>query len=71
MLLGGSRTPQAEDGESSLVGSVEILASERMFYSWLPALHDLSLGSRLWVFHLDSIFYHQGLCGFPRSTYWA
>jgi len=38
-----SLTHWTEDGQSSLVGSVEHSASNRTSYSGLPALHDLSV----------------------------
>jgi len=40
----GSLTRWTGDGHSSLVGSVENSTCNRILYSGLPALHDLSLG---------------------------
>ena len=51
-LTEGSLTRWTEDGQSSLVGSVENSSCNRMSYSSLLALHDSSLGSYLWVFSL-------------------
>jgi len=45
VLSEGSLTRWTEDGESSVVGSVENSTCNWMLYSSLPALHDLSLGS--------------------------
>jgi len=47
MLTAGSLTRWIEDGQSSLVGSVKNSTCNRMPYSGLPALHDLSLRSYL------------------------
>jgi len=47
MLVEGSLTRWTEDGQSSLVGSVENATCNCMLYSGLPALHDLSSGSYL------------------------
>jgi len=47
VLLEGSLTRWTEDGQSSLVGSVENSTSNGMLYSGLPALDDLSSGSYL------------------------
>ena len=47
VLVEGSLTPWTEDGQSSLVGSVENSTCNCMLYSALPALHDLSSGSYL------------------------
>jgi len=49
----GSLTRWTEDGQSSLFGSVENLTSNRISYSGLPALHDLSSGSYECVFSLE------------------
>jgi len=49
VLTEGSLTRWTEDGHSSLVGSVENATRDRMSYSGLPALHDLSLESFLWA----------------------
>ena len=46
VLAEGSFTRWTEDGQSSLVGSVENSTCNCMLYSGLPALHDLSSGSR-------------------------
>ena len=43
VLTEGSLTSGTEDGQSSLVGSVEHSASNRTSDSGLPALHDLSV----------------------------
>jgi len=43
----GSVTRWTEDGHSSLVGSIENSTCDRISYSGLPALHDLSSGSYL------------------------
>jgi len=43
-------TRWTEDGQSSLVGSVENATCNCMFYSGLPALYDLSPGSYLYPF---------------------
>ena len=51
MVHGGSLTHKTEDGHS-LVGSVENLASDCMFYSCPPALYDLFPGSPIWDFSL-------------------
>jgi len=48
VLIEGSLTRWTEDGDSSLVGSVENSTCDCMSYSGLPALHDLSSGSYLW-----------------------
>jgi len=45
VLVEGSLTRWAEDGQSALVGSVENSACNCISYSGLPALHDLSSGS--------------------------
>ena len=45
VLVEGSLTRWTEDGQSSLVGSVENSTCNCMLYSGLPALHDLSSGS--------------------------
>jgi len=42
VLVEGSLTRRTEDGLSSLVGSVENSTGDRISYSGLPALHDLS-----------------------------
>jgi len=42
VLTEGSLTRWTEDGQSSLVGSVENSTRHTMSYSGLPALHDLS-----------------------------
>jgi len=42
VLIEGSLTRWTEDGHSSLVGLIENLKCDRMLYSCLPALHDLS-----------------------------
>ena len=47
VLFEGSLTRWTEDGQSSLVGSVENSTCNCMLYSGLPALHDLSSGSYL------------------------
>jgi len=47
VFVEGSLTRRTEDGESSLVSSVENSTFNRVLYSGLPALHDLSLGSYL------------------------
>jgi len=47
VLAEGSLTGWTEDGLSSLVGSVENSTCNRILYSGLPALHDLSSGSYL------------------------
>ena len=52
VLTEGSLTPWTEDGQSSLVGSVENSTCNCMLYSGLPALHDLSSGSYLWAFSI-------------------
>jgi len=52
ILSQGSLTPWTEVGQSSLVGSVENLASNRIPYSVLPALQDLFSGSYLSAFSL-------------------
>jgi len=62
-LTEGSLTRWKEDGQSSLVGSVKNLTPTLMFYSGLPALHDLSSGSFLWVFSL-------GLLLLPTCPLW-
>jgi len=49
VLAESSLTRSTEDGQSSLVGSVENSTFNGRLYSGLPALHDLSLGSYLWV----------------------
>ena len=49
VLTEGSLTPRTEDGQSSLVGSVENSTCTRMSYSGLLALPDLSSGSYPWV----------------------
>jgi len=41
----GSLTRVTEDGQGSLVGSVENSTCKRIWYSGLPALHDLPSGS--------------------------
>ena len=63
VLTKGSLTCWAEDGQSSLVGSFENSACNRMSYFGLPALHDLSSGSYLWVFSLR-------LHPFPACPLW-
>ena len=45
MLTEGSLTRWTEEGHSSLVGSVENSVCNCIWYSGLPALHDLSSGS--------------------------
>jgi len=52
VLVEGSLTRWTEDEQSSLVGSVENAPCNRMVYSGLPALHDLSSGSYLLAFSL-------------------
>jgi len=52
VLTEGSLTHWTEAGQSSLVGSVENLASNCMSYFDLQALHDLSSGSYLSAFSL-------------------
>ena len=52
VLTQGSLTPWTEDGQSSLVGSVENSTCARMSSSGFPGLHDLSAGCYLWVFSL-------------------
>ena len=52
MLYEGSLTRQTGDGHSSFVGSVDDLPCDRMSYSCLQALHDLSSGSHQWLFSL-------------------
>ena len=47
VLVEGSLTGWTEDGQSSLVGSVENSTCSCMLYSGLQALHDLSSGSYL------------------------
>jgi len=47
VFLKGSLTRWTEDGQSSLVGSVEDSACNCMLYCGLPALYDLSSGSYL------------------------
>jgi len=47
VLVEGSLTRWTEDGHSSLVGSVENSVCTCISYSFLAALHDLSLGSYL------------------------
>jgi len=49
VLTEGSLTRWAEDGDSSLVGSVENSTRDCMTNSGLPALHDLSSRSYLWA----------------------
>jgi len=48
----GSITRWTEDGQSSLAGSVKNSTCDRISYSALPALHDLSSGSYQSVFSL-------------------
>jgi len=48
----GSLTRWTEDGQSSLVGSVENSTCNCMLYSGLPASHNLSSGWCLWGFSL-------------------
>jgi len=50
VVSGGSLTHYTEDGPSSLVASIENLASDCMLYSGLLALHDLSSGSHRRLF---------------------
>jgi len=50
VLTQGSLTRWTEDGQCSLVGSVENSTCDWMLYSGLPALHDLSSESYLWAF---------------------
>jgi len=45
LLTEGSLTRWTEDSESALVGSIENSTYNRMLYSDLSALHDLSSGS--------------------------
>ena len=52
VLNEGSLTRWTEDGDSSLVGSVENSTCNCMLYSGLPALHDLFSGLYLWAFSL-------------------
>ena len=53
LVLGEGRlTRWTEDGQSSLVGSVENSTCNCRLYSGLPALHDLSSGTYLLVFSL-------------------
>jgi len=47
MFVERSLTRRTEDGQSSLVGSIENSTSKWMVYSGLPALYDLSSGSYL------------------------
>jgi len=47
VLTEGSLIRWTEDGQSSLVGSVENSTCNCMLYSGLPALYDLSSGSYL------------------------
>jgi len=47
VLTKGSLTRWTEDGQSSLVGSVENSTYNSLLYSGLPALYDLSSGSYL------------------------
>jgi len=47
VLAAGSVTRWTEDGQSSLVGSVENSTDNCMLYSGLRALYDLSTGSHL------------------------
>jgi len=44
VLTAGSLTHWTEDGQSSLVGSVENSTRTSMLYSGLPGLYDLSSG---------------------------
>ena len=52
VFVEGSLTRRTEEGQSSLVGSVENSTCHCMLYSGLPALHDLSSGSYLYAFSL-------------------
>jgi len=47
VFVEGSLTRQTEDGQSSLLGSVENSTCNCMLYSGLQALYELSLGSYL------------------------
>ena len=47
MFIEGSLTRRTEDGQSSVVGSVENSTCNSMLYSRLPALYDFSSGSYL------------------------
>jgi len=47
VVIEGGLTRWTEDGQSSLVGSVENSTNNSMLYSGLPALHDLSSASYL------------------------
>jgi len=71
VLVDSSLTRWTEDGQSSLVGSVENSTCSCMLYAGLPALHDLSTGSTYRLFPSDSSFYQFVLCGCTRSTYRA
>jgi len=71
VLTKGSVTRWTEDGQSSLVGSIENLACQGMSHAGLPVSHNLSSGLYLWAFSLGSSFYQDVLCGFTHSTYRA
>jgi len=64
VLYEGSPTCQRENGHSSLVGSMENSTCVRRLHSCLAAIHDLSLGSDLWVFSL-------GLHPLPTRPFWS
>jgi len=63
VLTDSSLTCRTEDGQSSLVGSVENSTCDRISYSRLLALHDLSSGSYQCVFSL-------GLYPLPTCPFW-
>jgi len=64
VLYEGSLTSQTEDGHSSFVGRVMHSTCDRMSYSCLPALHDLSSGSHPYVLSL-------GLHPLPTGPFWC
>jgi len=71
VLSEGTLTRWTEDGQSSLVGSVQNSTCNCMLKSCLRDYTTCPQDRTNGLFPSDSIFYQPVLCGCTGSTYWA